>query len=210
MSQAVDQPAKASAPRSASTDEPLHGDNYSFGRVLTVFPPSYALIEYKQGVALLALTVAERWLKQAQLNPPAEGLRPQPLLIPLKLTLDKNEAAACLRHQNLLVTMGIELAVEQTRATLRAVSLPLRQQNLQKLIPELLGYLSQHEEISPDVLATWIARHLGSEHEVWNVSQAIQLLTDVERLCPQLVQSPPAGLLQPIDIKAALATLTHE
>lgn len=79
-----------------------------------------------------------------------------------------------------------------------------------KLIPELLGYLSQHEEISPDTLATWLARHLGSEHEVWNVSQAIQLLTEVERLCPQLVQSPPAGLLQPIDIKAALATLTHE
>ncbi|HDL8283763.1 TPA: DNA mismatch repair endonuclease MutL [Yersinia enterocolitica] len=209
---AVSQPSVASAPvaRQISTDEPLHGDNYSFGRVLTVFPPCYALIEYKQGIALLELTVAERWLKQAQLNPPAEGLRPQPLLIPLKLTLDKNEATACQRHQKLLATMGIELAVEHTRATLRAVSLPLRQQNLQKLIPELLGYLSQHEEISPDALATWISRHLGSEHEVWNVSQAIQLLTDVERLCPQLVKSPPAGLLQPIDIKAALATLTHE
>ncbi|MGH1474268.1 DNA mismatch repair endonuclease MutL [Yersinia proxima] len=209
---AVSQPSAALAPaaRQISTDEPLHGDNYSFGRVLTVFPPCYALIEYKQGIALLELTVAERWLKQAQLNPPAEGLRPQPLLIPLKLTLDKNEATACQRHQQLLATMGIELAVEHTRATLRAVSLPLRQQNLQKLIPELLGYLSQHEEISPDALATWISRHLGSEHEVWNVSQAIQLLTDVERLCPQLVKSPPAGLLQPIDIKAALATLKHE
>ncbi|CQH18606.1 DNA mismatch repair endonuclease MutL [Yersinia enterocolitica] len=209
---AVSQPSAASAPaaRQISTDEPLHGDNYSFGRVLTVFPPCYALIEYKQGIALLELTVAERWLKQAQLNPPAEGLRPQPLLIPLKLTLDKNEVTACQRHQKLLATMGIELAVEHTRATLRAVSLPLRQQNLQKLIPELLGYLSQHEEISPDALATWISRHLGSEHEVWNVSQAIQLLTDVERLCPQLVKSPPAGLLQPIDIKAALATLKHE
>ncbi|MGT3241893.1 DNA mismatch repair endonuclease MutL [Yersinia enterocolitica] len=209
---AVSQPSAASAPvaRQISTDEPLHGDNYSFGRVLTIFPPCYALIEYKQGIALLELTVAERWLKQAQLNPPAQGLRPQPLLIPLKLTLDKNEATACLRHQKLLATMGIELAVEHTRATLRAVSLPLRQQNLQKLIPELLGYLSQHEEISPDALATWISRHLGSEHEVWNVSQAIQLLTDVERLCPQLVKSPPAGLLQPIDIKAVLATLKHE
>ncbi|ADZ40894.1 TPA: DNA mismatch repair endonuclease MutL [Yersinia enterocolitica] len=209
---AVSQPSAASAPvaRQISTDEPLQGDNYSFGRVLTVFPSCYALIEYKQGIALLELTVAERWLKQAQLNPPAEGLRPQPLLIPLKLTLDKNEATACQRHQKLLVTMGIELAVEHARATLRAVSLPLRQQNLQKLIPELLGYLSQHEEISPDALATWISRHLGSEHEVWNVSQAIQLLTDVERLCPQLVKSPPAGLLQPIDIKAALATLKHE
>lgn len=207
---AASQPSTAPAPRHILTDEPLHGDNYSFGRVLIVFPPCYALIEYKQGIALLELTVAERWLKQAQLNPPVEGLRPQPLLIPLKLTLDKNEAAACQRHQQLLATMGIELAIEHTRATLRAVSLPLRQQNLQKLIPELLGYLSQHEEISPDALATWISRHLGSEHEVWNVSQAIQLLTDVERLCPQLVKSPPAGLLQPIDIKAALATLKHD
>ncbi|MGE4799555.1 DNA mismatch repair endonuclease MutL [Yersinia hibernica] len=212
VSQVAETTIAAPAPilRQVAVDEPLPGDNYSFGRVLTVFPPCYALIEYKQGIALLALTVAERWLKQAQLNPPAEGLRPQPLLIPLKLTLDKNEAAACLHHQKLLVTMGIELAIEHTRATLRAVSLPLRQQNLQKLIPELLGYLSQHEEISPDALAAWIARHLGSEHEVWNMSQAIQLLTDVERLCPQLVKSPPAGLLQPIDIKAALATLKHE
>ncbi|BFI51196.1 DNA mismatch repair endonuclease MutL [Yersinia pseudotuberculosis] len=196
--------------RISQAEEPLHGDNYSFGRVLTVFPPCYALIEYQGGVALLSLAVAERWLKQAQLSPPEEGLRPQPLLIPLKITLDKNEIAACQNHEKLLITMGIELSVEQGRATLRAVSLPLRQQNLQKLIPELLGYLSQHEEISPDTLATWLARHLGSEHEVWNVSQAIQLLTEVERLCPQLVQSPPAGLLQPIDIKAALATLTHE
>ncbi|ELI8305944.1 DNA mismatch repair protein MutL, partial [Yersinia enterocolitica] len=67
----VSQPLAASAPaaRQISTDEPLHGDNYSFGRVLTVFPPCYALIEYKQGIALLELTVAERWLKQAQLNP---------------------------------------------------------------------------------------------------------------------------------------------
>lgn len=89
------------------------------------------MIEYQGGVALLSLAVAERWLKQAQLSPPEEGLRPQPLLIPLKITLDKNEIAACQNHEKLLITMGIELSVEQGRATLRAVSLPLRQQNLQ-------------------------------------------------------------------------------
>ncbi|AKA38997.1 DNA mismatch repair endonuclease MutL [Yersinia ruckeri] len=208
-------PAPATEPplvqaRKMFGDEPLRSGLHSFGRVLTVFPPCYAVLEYGAGLALLSLSVAERWLKQAQLNPPTEGLRPQPLLIPLKLTLDKTETAACKHHQNLLIAMGIELAIESGRATLRAVSLPLRQQNLQKLIPELLGYLSQHKEMSPEVLATWIARHLGSEHEVWNISQAIQLLTDVERLCPQLVQSPPAGLLQPIDIQVALAALTHE
>ena len=94
--------------------------------------------------------------------------------------------------------MGLDLQADHGRVTLRAVPLPLRQQNLQKLIPELLGYLAEHQEMSPAVLATWLARRLGSEHEQWNTSQAIQLLTDVERLCPQLVKSPPSGLYNPL------------
>ncbi|WP_454877370.1 DNA mismatch repair endonuclease MutL [Serratia inhibens] len=191
-------------------ETPLAGSQHSFGRVLMIHPPCYALIESRQRLMLLNLPVAERWLRQAQLSPSEDGLRPQPLLIPIKLTLNKNEAAACVRHQPLLVTMGLDLQSDHGRVTLRAVPLPLRQQNLQKLIPELLGYLAEHQEMSPAVLATWIARHLGSEHEQWNASQAIQLLTDVERLCPQLVKSPPSGLLQPVDLQAALTALKHD
>ncbi|EMH4133424.1 TPA: DNA mismatch repair endonuclease MutL [Serratia marcescens] len=197
-------------PAKAAVETPLASGQHSFGRVLMIHPPCYALIEQRQQPALLNLTVAERWLRQAQLNPPTEGLRPQPLLIPIKLTLDKNEAAAIARHQALLTMMGLDLQTDHGRVTLRAVPLPLRQQNLQKLIPELLGYLAEHQEMSPAVLATWLARRLGSEHEQWNTSQAIQLLTDVERLCPQLVKSPPSGLLQPVDLQAALAALKHD
>lgn len=201
---------KDKSPQAACS--PLNGhDSNSFGSVLGIFPPCYALIKRgDEKIALLALSVAERCLKQAQLTPPREGLRAQPLLIPLKLNLDKAEITAGKYHKDLLSTMGIELLFEQNRATLRTVSLPLRQQNLQKLIPELLSYLSQHEKIAPEKLAAWIAQHLGSEHEQWSVSQAIQLLTDVERLCPHLVQSPPARLLQFIDIQAPLAILIHE
>ncbi|CAI1039907.1 DNA mismatch repair endonuclease MutL [Serratia quinivorans] len=191
-------------------ETPLAGSQHSFGRVLMIYLPCYALIESRQQLMLLNLPVAERWLRQAQLNPSQEGLRSQPLLIPIKLTLNKQEAAACVHHQPLLVTMGLDLQVDHGRVTLRAVPLPLRQQNLQKLIPELLGYLAEHQEMSPAVLATWFARHLGSEHEQWNTSQAIQLLTDVERLCPQLVKSPPSGLLQPVDLQAALTALRHD
>ncbi|GAA3913781.1 DNA mismatch repair endonuclease MutL [Gibbsiella dentisursi] len=198
-------PPVAPAPAAA-----LAGSPHSFGRVLMIHPPCYAVLEQRQRLALLCLPVAERWLRQAQLNPPAEGLKPQPLLIPLKLALHKEEAAACVRHQQLLVTMGLDLQSEHGRVTLRAVPLPLRQQNLQKLIPELLGYLAKSEEISPAALSGWLARHLGSEHEQWNTSQAIQLLADVERLCPQLVKSPPSGLLQPVDLQAALAALEHD
>lgn len=191
-------------------ETPLSGSQHSFGRVLMICPPSYALVEQRQQLALLNLTMAERWLRQAQLCPPEEGLRPQPLLIPIKLTLNKHEAAACVQHQALLVKMGLDLQSDHGRVTLRAVPLPLRQQNLQKLIPELLGYLAEHQEMSPTMLSIWIASQLGSEHEVWNSSQAIQLLTEVERLCPQLVKSPPAALLQPVDLQAALAALKHD
>lgn len=194
----------------AVQETPLAGSQHSFGRVLMICPPSYALVEQRQQLALLNLTMAERWLRQAQLCPPEEGLRPQPLLIPIKLTLKKHEAAACVQHQALLVKMGLELQSDHGRVTLRAVPLPLRQQNLQKLIPELLGYLAEHQEMSPTMLSIWIASQLGSEHEVWNSSQAIQLLTEVERLCPQLVKSPPAALLQPVDLQAALAALKHD
>ncbi|CAI1011844.1 DNA mismatch repair endonuclease MutL [Serratia grimesii] len=197
-------------PAKSAQETPLSGSQHSFGRVLMIHSPCYALIENRQQLMLLNLPVAERWLRQAQLNPSEEGLRPQPLLIPIKLTLSKKEAAACVHHQPLLVKMGLDLQSDHGRVTLRAVPLPLRQQNLQKLIPELLGYLAEHQEMSPAVLATWFARHLGSEHEQWNTSQAIQLLTDVERLCPQLVKSPPSGLLQPVDLQAALAALRHD
>ncbi len=197
-------------PVNAVQETPLAGSQHSFGRVLMICPPSYALVEQRQQLALLNLTMAERWLRQAQLCPPEEGLRPQPLLIPIKLTLNKNEAAACVQHQALLAKMGLELQSDHGRVTLRAVPLPLRQQNLQKLIPELLGYMAEHQEMSPTVLSIWIASQLGSEHEVWNSSQAIQLLTEVERLCPQLVKSPPAALLQPVDLQAALAALKND
>ncbi len=185
----------------------LQSPRDSFGRVLTIYPPCYALIEYQDDLALIALTVAARLLKQAQFIPPTQGLCRQPLLIPLKLILNASEIAACVGHQALLNTMGIDLVIEHKRAMLCAVPLPLRQQNLQKLIPAMLTYLSQHQDISPEILAIWMADQFDYDHRVFNLSQAIQLLTDLERLCPQWVQHPPAKLLQYVDIQAVIAML---
>ncbi|MCE1782158.1 DNA mismatch repair protein MutL, partial [Enterobacter hormaechei] len=112
------------------------------------------------------------------------------------------EAGALNRYSDLLGSFGIEASVSHGKATLCAVSLPLRQQNLPKLIPELLGYLAQQPSASAEQVVTWLARHIGSEYETWNVAQAVQLLADVERLCPQLVKSPPDGLLQLIDLQS--------
>ncbi|PWC15593.1 DNA mismatch repair endonuclease MutL [Brenneria roseae subsp. americana] len=201
--------AQAEKTRS-SIEPPLESNAAGFGRVLTVYPPCYALLEYRKGLALLSLPTAERYLKIVQLTPTGEGLRPQPLLIPQRLTLGKSELAVLATHQPLLKTFGIDVLVEAQRATLRAVPLPLRQQNLQNLISELLGYLADYQTVAPEVLAGWLASRLKSEQDVWGHSQAIQLLTDVERLCPQLVKAPPPELLQMMDIQTAIKALKHE
>lgn len=183
-----------------------HGEN-SFGRVLTICERYYALLERQHGVALLNLNVAEIELRQVQLLPSAEGLRPQPLLIPVKLTLNAEEIKGAQSCAETLKNLGIDLILERQRATLRAVPLPLRHQNLPQLIPAFLAFLAATPEAESAVISTWLAGQLVTEREQWSVSQAIQLLAEVERLCPVLVKSPPSALLQPVDLTPALVSL---
>ncbi|RTY55288.1 DNA mismatch repair endonuclease MutL [Pantoea sp. YU22] len=198
------------APRAQPVDAPLTSHAQSFGRVLTVVRERYALLEQEQRLQLLSLPVAARWVRHAQLQPGETGLKPQPLLIPVRMKVARPERQIAADKQGLLQEMGIDLQPEGDHVTLRAVPLPLRTQNLQILIPELLGYLAQQPESDAPQLAHWLARRCETETSLWNHSQAIALLTDLERLCPQLLKSPPSGLIQTIDIESALAAFKHE
>lgn len=202
------------ATKSSPAPEPavsaLSGHCQSFGRVLTIVGNDCALLEREGNIHLLALPVAERWLRQAQLSPGEGQVCAQPLLIPLRLKVSAEEKAALENAQGALVELGIEFQADAQHVTIRAVPLPLRQQNLQILIPELIGYLTQQSAREPGNLAQWIARNLMSEHTQWTMAQAITLLADVERLCPQLVKAPPGGLLQPVDLHTAMNALKHE
>ncbi len=188
----------------------LAGHSQSFGRVLTIVSRDCALLEREGGLALLSLTVAERWLRQAQLTPGAEAVCAQPLLIPLRLKVTEGEKQALAAAQPALAQLGIDVHTDALHVTVRAVPLPLRQQNLQILIPELIGYLAQQNAFDVGNIAQWMARNLTSEQTSWNMAQAIALLADVERLCPQLVRTPPGGLLQPVDLHSAMNALKDE
>ena len=188
----------------------LDAHSQSFGRVLTIVAPDYALLERDGKLLLLALPVAERWLRYRQLSTESGPVCGQPLLIPVRLKVSAQESATLKRAHEVLAEMGVEFVPDGQHITLRAVPLPLRQQNLQILIPELIGYLAQQTTIDVVNTAQWIARHLVSEHNQWNMAQAITLLTDVERLCPHLVKTPPDGLLQPVDLSMAMNALNHE
>ncbi len=199
---------KSSVPAPAA--DGLSGHSQSFGRVLTIVAGDCALLERDGKLALLSLPVVERWLRQAQLTPEAEAVCAQPLLIPLRLKASAAEKAALDKAQSALAALGIDLQSDAQHLTVRAVPLPLRQQNLQILIPELIGYLAQQKAFDVGNIAQWIARNLASEHAQWNMAQAITVLADVERLCPQLVKAPPGGLLQPVDLHSAMTALKDE
>lgn len=202
--------APVTKPEPVSTAPALDANSHSFGRVLTIVGQQFALLERANSLALLSLPVAEREYKQAQLTPGSEPSCAQPLLIPVRLKVTADESAALKRAQAMLSEMGIEFLLDAHHVTIRAVPLPLRQQNLQNLIPELIGYLAQQTTFEAANTAQWLARHLASDHPQWNVAQAITLLADVERLCPQLVKSPPGGLLQPVDLHSAMNALKHD
>lgn len=195
---------------SISAGPAVAGNPHSFGRVVTLVAPCYALVESASGLALLSLPVAERGLIERQLTPGTEQLCAQPLLIPLRMTLRDEEAAALKRHQPLLQEMGITLQAHFHQAILNAVPLPLRQQNLQNLIPDLLGYLHGETSVTHHQVAVWLARRLQHKSVVWSHSRAIQLLAEVERLCPQWVKAPPDGLLVTLNFEAAIKALNHD
>ncbi len=125
-------------PVSETPSTPLTGNSQGFGRVLTIVGADCALLECDGHIRLLALPVAERWLRQAQLTPGQGAVCAQPLLIPLRLKVTADEKAALQKGQSQLAELGIEFQLDAQHVTIRAVPLPLRQQNLQILIPERL------------------------------------------------------------------------
>jgi DNA mismatch repair protein MutL len=70
--------------------------------------------------------------------------------------------------------------------------------------------LARQQENSAAQLAQWLARREDAESQNWNHSQAITLLAELERLCPQLLKSPPSGLLQALETESAINALKHE
>jgi len=207
----LETPDAASAPAAPKTAAPLPASrSQSFGRVLTIVNDDCALLDRDGQLCVLSLMVAERWLKQAQLLPVEGTPCSQPLLIPVRLKVSAEERAVLTRAATMLSEMGIEFQSDAHHVTIRAVPLPLRQQNLQILIPELIGYLAQQTTFSVAESAQWIARRLASERPQWNIAQAVALLADVERLCPHLVNAPPGGLLQCVDITPAMKALKDD
>lgn len=113
--QLLDTPAAERKPKSpAPAAEGLSGHSQSFGRVLTIIDSDCALLERDGKLALLALPVAERWLRQAQLTPGAEAVCAQPLLIPLRIKVSEEEKTRSSRRSRRWQRSGLNSSPMRT------------------------------------------------------------------------------------------------
>ncbi|WKX26103.1 DNA mismatch repair endonuclease MutL [Tatumella ptyseos] len=197
-------------PLKADYLEPLAGHTQGFGRVLTVCEQRFALLERSTGLALLSLAKAASLVLAKQLSPATQSLVSQPLLIPLRVKSRVIDKQVISQHAELLQRFGIDLDSDGHYSTLRAVPLPLRAQNLQRLLPELIEWLSSASEVNPSTFTLWLAGTIDSTERTWSHSQAISLLADLERLDPEQVASPAAGLIQPLHLAPFFEALLNE
>ncbi|MGB5855716.1 MAG: DNA mismatch repair endonuclease MutL [Oceanisphaera sp.] len=127
---------------------------------------------YADGLALLAV-----W---------QQGLTPQPLLLPIRLSLAPTQQQALVEHQAQLQKLGLELkSAPNDTIILTRVPQPLRHADLARLFPELLTRLD--EGIAPATLCQWLSAQGNTHRKSWSMKDAVALW---QRLEPQLAAQP--------------------
>ena len=89
---------------------------------------------------------------------------------------------------------------------------PLRQQNLQNLVQDLLSYaasnLAQAEgELDTQVLAQWLSDHVTVNKSSYTLSEAIQLIAELEQLWQGKLPLHDAHFVKPVDFTATIQAL---
>ncbi|MGD8113053.1 DNA mismatch repair endonuclease MutL [Vibrio sp. TRT 17S01] len=181
----------------------------SLGKAINLVGEQYLLMADKQTSLLVSIKRAEWYRVRGQLNNQLGVLKAQPLLVPLSLKLDQQllDCANSLREQ--LVTFGIELKARNPKAIMvMGVPQPLRQQNLQQLIPDLLSYAaSQSGELNNAQLADWLTLQITQVKSSYTLSEAIQIISEVEQLWQGQLPLHDETLVRHVDFTATIAAL---
>ncbi|PSV11915.1 DNA mismatch repair endonuclease MutL [Photobacterium kishitanii] len=186
------------------------GNDAGLGKALVVVDEQFLLLSQQHDMMLLHLPIAEqlRYVGQLQLAK-TEGLKPQPLLIPLAVPIETELIQCAEQHGQLLKQLGIQLKSKgRNSLIILSVCMPLRQQNLQQLIPNLLIYLHSVSD-DPDAqgwdnLLFWLAKQCHVPVTSYTLAQAIQLITELEQLWGEQLMTFKTQLVRPVDMQAAI------
>ncbi|PMO72465.1 DNA mismatch repair endonuclease MutL [Vibrio splendidus] len=201
-----------SKPRAPVTD---------LGKAVSVVERQYLVMGNKNGSVLVSLAKAELLRVVGQLDTRGGALKSQPLLVPLSIKLGSELVEVAKALSQTLALLGIELKARNSEAVMvMGVPSPLRQQNLQILIPDLLSYAaSLNAQIVDNHAATvfndmlpslvnWIGIQTAQVKSDYTLSEAVQLVGELEQLWHGLLPLDDPEFVNPIDFSATIAAFT--
>ncbi|UJF19531.1 DNA mismatch repair endonuclease MutL [Vibrio sp. SS-MA-C1-2] len=156
--------------------------NDYLGRGLTVLQQHYLLLEADNSLQLLDLFQAQKLKALGQLQGAlVNGLAKQPLLIPVVFTVNAEQYQATNDFQAILDALGFTIVTKgKSELIVKAVSQPLRQQNLPDIVPRLLNYLNESSELL--TLLPKLVELIEWHKKSFTLSEAIQLIAELEQL----------------------------
>ncbi|ENM5742749.1 DNA mismatch repair endonuclease MutL [Vibrio metoecus] len=181
------------------------------GKAIQVVAGQYLLMSSPQGCVLISLYQAQQLKLRGLLNAQHGALKAQPLLVPLALKLNESEWQVAQRHSSALLQLGIELKTRTNHSIMvMAVPQPLRQQNLQQLLPDLLSYAascSESQALSHQALADWLTQRIVVEKRDYTLAEAIGLIAELEQLWQGNLPLQDPHFITLVDFSASITAL---
>ncbi|WP_423839948.1 DNA mismatch repair endonuclease MutL [Vibrio mytili] len=187
----------------------------TLGKALSVVNEQFLLMSCDSGVALVSLARAEFYRMKGQLTPSEDGLKSQPLLVPLSMKLDAEMVKFAQDYQQDFAHLGIQLKPRNDKALMvMGVPAPLRQQNLQNLLPDLLSYTLSYTEraVTTEQMllqwGDWLAMQVATVKSRYTLSEAIQIIAELEQLRNGQLPLDDNTFVSAVDFSATIANLT--
>ncbi|MBM5072470.1 DNA mismatch repair endonuclease MutL [Vibrio parahaemolyticus] len=186
----------------------------ALAKALAVVDDQFVLMSSDSGVALVSLPRAEFYRTKGQLTPSEGALKAQPLLVPLSMKLDTDLVKLAQDYQQDFAQLGIQLKARNDKALMvMGVPAPLRQQNLQNLVPDLLSYAQtwmKGEKASTQMLPAlidWLAVQVTTVKSHYTLSEAIQIIAELEQLRHGQLPLDDKTFVSAVDFSATIAKL---
>lgn len=186
----------------------------ALSKALAVVDEQFVLMSSNSGVALVALPRAEFYRTKGQLTPSDGALKAQPLLVPLSVKLEPELVELARDYQQDFAQLGIQLKARNDKALMvMGVPSPLRQQNLQNLIPDLLSYAQTRvrgEVATVQLLSElidWLALQVTTVKSHYTLSEAIQIIAELEQLRHGQLPLEDTKFVSAVDFSATIAKL---